>query len=229
MNAKLKTSAAAALLLLAGSALAGCQLDDAALEDNYVPQAHYERYPIKVVTAPVSVGVSARLGRLGTGQINAIANFASQARSNSASRIKISYPSATASGRKVAHEIASLVAGQGIAPRHIAVTSYRGAGPIRISYVRKVAVTRECGDWSENLAVTSRNEPSPNFGCALQHNTAAMVSDPQDFETPRAMTPVWGPAAANRTAAILIYMTGDASTTVGGSTSSTGGTTAAAP
>ena len=67
---------------------------------------------------------------------------------------------------------------------------------------RKVAVTRECGDWSDNLAVTSSNTPYRNLGCAYQNNVAAMVANPRDFERPRAVTAV---SAANRTTAATIY------------------------
>ncbi len=204
--------AGATLVLLSGLVLGGCQLDDAVTEDYFVPARHYERYPIKVVKSPVSVGVSARAGALSPGQINAVANFARQARSNSASRIKVSYPSAGGQSRKVAGDIADLMSNQGISHSMIAVTSYRGGrgDPVHISYVSRVAVTLECGDWSENLASTRNNEVYSNFGCATQNNIAAMVSNPEDFETPRAMTPIDGPAAANRTVALAIYMTGKA-------------------
>ena len=205
-----KSAACTMLLFLTASALAGCQLDDAASDDYYVPQAHYERYPIKVAKAPVSVGLATRSGKLSPAQINAIASFARQARANSASRIKVTYPSSSPAGRGIAHDIARLMASHGIPSSKVAVASYRGGrgDPVHLSYLRKVAVTRECGDWSENLASTARNETYPNFGCATQHNIAAMVSNPEDFETPRAMTQAWGPAAANRTAALTIYMTG---------------------
>ena len=204
--------AGATIVLLSALALGGCQLDDAVTEDYYVPARHYERYPIRVVKSPVSVGVAARAGELSPGQINAVANFARQARANSASRIKVSYPSAGGQSRRVAGDIASLMSDQGIPPSMIVVTSYRGGrgDPVHISYVSKVAVTPECGDWSENLASTAQNDVYPNFGCATQNNIAAMVSNPEDFETPRAMTAVEGPAAANRTVAIALYMTGKA-------------------
>jgi pilus assembly protein CpaD len=45
-------------------------------------------------------------------------------------------------------------------------------------------VTPPCGDWSTNLAVTTRNDLPSNFGCATQHNLAAMVADPRDLLAP---------------------------------------------
>jgi pilus assembly protein CpaD len=61
---------------------------------------------------------------------------------------------------------------------------------VQISYLRSVAVTKECGDWSTDLANTSSNQPFPNYGCAIQNNIAAMVVNPEDFVVPRPTTPV---------------------------------------
>ena len=49
---------------------------------------------------------------------------------------------------------------------------------IRVSFIRYEAHAQACGDWSVNLSSTSANKVSPNFGCATQHNLAAMVADP---------------------------------------------------
>jgi pilus assembly protein CpaD len=56
---------------------------------------------------------------------------------------------------------------------------------VRISFVRYQAHAEPCGDWSVNLAMTSANQVSPNFGCATQHNLAAMVADPRDLVSPK--------------------------------------------
>ena len=56
---------------------------------------------------------------------------------------------------------------------------------VRISFVRYQAHAEPCGDWSVNLASTSANQVSPNFGCATQHNLAAMVADPRDLVSPK--------------------------------------------
>jgi pilus assembly protein CpaD len=55
---------------------------------------------------------------------------------------------------------------------------------IRLTYIRYVAEAPPCGDWSTNLAVTAGNVLPPNFGCATQHNVAAMVADPRDLVAP---------------------------------------------
>ena len=87
----------------------------------------------------------------------------------------------------------------------IALGSYPGGSqePIKLSFERKVAVTKECGDWSDNLASTYSNQPYRNFGCANQQNIAAMVANPEDFEQPRAMSPV---LAGNRMQVMKIFV-----------------------
>lgn len=62
----------------------------------------------------------------------------------------------------------------------------RGA-EVKFTYIRYVAQTKPCGDWSRNVAVTYANNPPPNFGCAMQQNIAAMVADPRDLVAPGAM------------------------------------------
>ncbi len=52
---------------------------------------------------------------------------------------------------------------------------------VEISYIRYTAEAAPCGDWSVNLGNTASNLSPPNFGCATQHNIAAMVADPRDF------------------------------------------------
>jgi pilus assembly protein CpaD len=70
-----------------------------------------------------------------------------------------------------------------------------------VSFVRTVAVTEECGSWN-NLAYQPENEQYDNFGCAHQHNIAAMVANPQDLVAPQPSTP---PDAGKTSLAIDAY------------------------
>jgi pilus assembly protein CpaD len=56
---------------------------------------------------------------------------------------------------------------------------------VRLSYIRYQARAEACGDWSVNLGDTAANKISPNFGCATEHNLAAMVADPRDLVSPK--------------------------------------------
>jgi pilus assembly protein CpaD len=59
---------------------------------------------------------------------------------------------------------------------------------VELGYVSYVAKTDGCGDWSKNAANTASNLPMPDFGCATQHNVAAMVADPRDLVSPRSIS-----------------------------------------
>lgn len=181
------------LALAAGLLLAGCNMDGAEIEDSYVQASIEERYPINVAEAPVKINISARGGALRAEQLNRVINFAQDARINATSHVRVSYSSGSSNARKVAAETVTVLVANGIPRSMIAAGSYGGSGSmVTLTFHRKVAVTKECGDWSENLTGNQFNEEYPNFGCSIQHNTAAMVANPEDFERPRAMTPVLG-------------------------------------
>jgi pilus assembly protein CpaD len=192
------------VLLCSVVGLAGCSTTNT---DEYVdPHANAfdARYPITVKRAPVKLGLAARTGTLQPEQVNEVVNFAIDARNNATSPVVIRYPSASARQRQVAMEIGSLMVDQGLPQTMIRVGSYSGSAssPIQINFERKVAVTKECGDWSRNLADDQMNRAYPDHGCAFQNNIAALVSDPEDFLHPRAQSAI---VSANRTAAMVIY------------------------
>ena len=189
----------------AGFLLAGCQLDDAVLDDNYKPATYSERYPIKVEKVPVKMGVAAPGGSLKPDQVNGVIAFANAANTTSLSAVHVKYPSGSSKSRAAAEEIVAILSDQGIPDGMIRATSYPGGAsqPIQLSYLRKVAVTKECGDWSRNLGSDWSNRMPPNFGCSYQHNIAAMVANPEDFERPRSMSPV---LADNRSEVMRVYL-----------------------
>jgi pilus assembly protein CpaD len=73
------------------------------------------------------------------------------------------------------------------------------ADDVRITYIRYRAQSGDCGNWSSDLDFTLTNHSPPNFGCATQHNVAAMVSDPRDLLAPDAS----GQADAQRRLSVL--------------------------
>ena len=194
------------LALMTAVLLAGCSQEYGTFDDEYVATSVDERYPIKVVDAPVKINVSAKAGSLRPEQLNSVINFAQDARGNATSIVSVTYASGSRSARNVAEQTVGVLVEQGVPRSMIRTSSYRGsAASVTLSFHRKVAVTKECGDWSENLRGNNYNEPYPNQGCALQNNMAAMVANPEDFETPHGMSPVQGAA---RSGAIKKYNTG---------------------
>lgn len=185
--------------------LSGCVYDDPVFEDNYKPASVTDRYPIRVEKAPVKVGLKTPSGSLSAEQMDAVRNFATDARRTASSRISVRWPSGSGASRQAAQAVGQALVDQGLPPSMIALGSYPGGSqePIKLSFERKIAVTKECGDWSDNLASSYSNRPYRNFGCATQQNIAAMVANPEDFEQPRASSPV---LAGNRTQVMTIFV-----------------------
>lgn len=198
----------AAALLIAGAALlSGCSQDQAGFEDVYTPVSAAERFPIDVVEQPVALKVAAGASKLSTSDANLIANLAAVAIRPASSPVTISYPVESRYGRKIADQAAKVLAGQGVPRARIRTAAYNGkAETVTLQLVTKVAATKPCGDWSENLANNFANKPYPNMGCAMQNNLAAMISNPEDLAHPRGMPPV---QAAARSTALENYQSNE--------------------
>ncbi len=212
---------AVASLLLAAGFLSGCTREELALETEYVPYSGSEQYPIVVERGPTTMQV-ANNGSLTASQINAISHFGRQA---AGAAITVSKPSAAST--RQSHEIANLLAQQGVATGKIRMASYQGSkgGPVKITVTKPVAHTNPCGEWPEDLTETRMNHMSYNHGCAVQTNIAAMVANPEDFENPQPIDPA---TAASRLSGInAIDGTGGsgAATTSSGSSGSSGSIT----
>lgn len=96
--------------------------------------------------------------------------------------------SASRNDRDAPSRIAERLVALGVERNRILLGNDDGSNPggeLRVSYIRYQADTEPCGDWSQNLGITYTNKPSPNFGCATQHNIAAMVADPHDLVSPK--------------------------------------------
>jgi pilus assembly protein CpaD len=82
---------------------------------------------------------------------------------------------------------------------------------VEVGFVAYVAHTEPCGDWSKDADQTQDNLPMPNFGCATQHNIAAMVADPRDLDQSRRLDDA--PDAARRATVIGHYERGESTQT----------------
>ena len=104
--------------------------------------------------------------------------------------LSISAPAGRDSAAAIGY-FAERLASLGVERSRIMVGTHEAASDdtnVEISYIGYVAHTDPCGDWSKDLSNTASNQSAPNFGCAVQHNIAAMVSDPRDLVQPRPMT-----------------------------------------
>lgn len=95
----------------------------------------------------------------------------------------------------------------GVPPDRVAASSY-GAGTtadLILSYTHYVATPSACGVWEGQAERDFRNMRSPNFGCSMQNNLAAMIGDPRDLVEPAAMT---APDTATRIRGVQLYREG---------------------
>ena len=98
--------------------------------------------------------------------------------------ISVSVPDGPGSQGMI-HYFGNRLADMGIIPSRILVGTHDGGGSVELGYVHYEARVDACGDWSDNVADTASNLNTKNFGCAVQHNIAAMVSDPRDLDQSR--------------------------------------------
>jgi len=120
-------------------------------------------------------------------------NFLSDYRTHGNGSLGISVPNGPPSRAAITY-FAERAAATGISRDKILVSTHDAAnGDLRVdvSFIAYTARAEACGrDWSDNLSYTVDNRTPANFGCAIQHNIAAMVADPRDLLGPGAMGPV---------------------------------------
>ena len=196
-NIDMKIKFAGQLIAVVGLfSLGACATNDPAytggLDDvKYTPVSVEERYPIKVTTGTVKLNVPTSSAHLTAGQSDAIRRFAQQARESGADKVYIARPAGSMYGDVIAGKVTQIFASEGVRAsrlRHSTVRARAGA-PVTLSFSRKFAETRKCGNYPKDFTSIGRNEAHPDFGCSVTHNLAAMVANPQDFLTPRTMTP----------------------------------------
>jgi pilus assembly protein CpaD len=109
---------------------------------------------------------------------------------------------------------AERAASSGISRDKILVSTHdaaNGDARVDVSYIAYKASADSCGDWSEDLGFTLENQTPKNFGCAVQHNIAAMVADPRDLLGPREAGSV---DTARRQTVIDLYEKGQPSSAI---------------
>jgi pilus assembly protein CpaD len=183
--------------LLVTTALTGCRdYNDGRLVTWEQPMTVQERHPIVVDQERQVLALSVGKGATGltNGQKDEVADFLGAWRGMGGGRITISAPSGSSNEAAAYHAVADLrqiLKGAGVPDAAISVDAYHDGGgkpPVNLSFVGYVAKGPECGHWPTNLAEEKQNVNYYNFGCAHQHNLAAMVANPRDLVEPRAMT-----------------------------------------
>ena len=191
-----------------------------------VPDDYRQRHPIVIQEADRSVVifVGHARGGLSASQRADVMGLAQAWLHEGTGAINADVPIDTANARVAAdsfREVRALLAASGVPPRGIVVRHYRPEDPrqmatIRLNYPKISAIAGPCGLWPEDLGPNlyntgyNENRPYHNFGCANQHNLAAMIDNPADLEQPRPETPAY---TMRRNAAFEKYRKGDPTTT----------------
>jgi pilus biogenesis lipoprotein CpaD len=93
--------------------------------------------------------------------------------------------------REHALQLANALMQRGVPAKDINlyVAESQTAGTASVTFPIYVTAPERCGYVEGFWDFGHDNAISPNFGCAIQHNTDAMVADPRDLVYPREMTP----------------------------------------
>ena len=194
------------LALAATLTLAGCGGFNGAGQAYDGPS---QTYPIAVNADMQTLNIAAPRTKsaLTDDERAAIAAFADGYKARGHGPLTVSPPSGSAnaaSAMNILVDVRDALADKGVGASSISYSPYKASAgdqdaPLILSYKRYVATSSPCGDWSVDYANDPSNATTPNFGCASQHNLAALVADPADLVTPRTMTP----SDANRRAFVL--------------------------
>jgi pilus assembly protein CpaD len=208
------------------TALGACQ-QTAEIVTASVPNEYRLRHPIAVTEAnhSIVIFVGHARGGLSAPQRTDVAGLAQTWLRDGTGPIVADVPVDTANARAAAsayREIRSVLAASGVPSSAIVLRHYhpddlRTLPTIKLGYPKISAVAGPCGLWPEDLGPNihdtgyNENRPYHNFGCATQHNLAAMIDNPADLEQPRPETPAY---TMRRNAAFEKYRKGMSTTTV---------------
>ena len=208
-----KKSARRVLPLALGSAillgLPGCQTHGTKDVRGWVITDASQNHPILVDKREEALDLSVPRGASGLASSQRVRtrNFMRAFRREGDGALLIRAPSGSPNeiaAMRVLDDVRRVMRQEGVIQKEGQIEPYFADGdptaPVRISYLKYVAIGPECGHWPRNLASDPKNLPHANLACASQRNLAAMVANPNDLLEPRGMTPrsgerrdtIWG-------------------------------------
>ena len=192
-------SVLAAALLLGG--LAACGSDQPIEAEKAVAYDYRLKHPLTVASSLALLQLSAEGHRLSAADRARVAAFAAEyvRRGNGAMEVSVgAAEAADAFARNFAQDIAGTLLDEGLKPAEVKLQLVLAeptlpVGQALARFQSSTAQLPECYDWRTGDA----NAPSANFGCSVQRNIGAMVSNPRDLAEARAVGPVPAIAASN--------------------------------
>lgn len=224
MNSRFAAVAARLVVAVASvSVLSGCYQPREQIAA--APNDYRQRHPISIVEGEhtITVFIGSQRGGLMPSQRAEVLQFSRGWRREATGAVVIDVPVQAPNERmamEAVREIQSLLRASDIPAAAIRIRRFQPVdaerlAAIRINYTRIAAITDKCGLWPKDLGPDTdpdwqENRPYWNFGCASQHNLAAMIDNPADLVQPRGESPAYAP---RRTQALDKYRKGESSAT----------------
>jgi pilus assembly protein CpaD len=166
-----------------------------------------EEHPISVdsQTVTMTMAPSASLSSLDRARLRA---FADAYMRDGHGALTLTSPGGADAGQ--GSDVRAALSEFGVPADSVAAASYRtgegSSADLILSYTHYVATASACGVWEGQKDRDFRNMRSPNFGCSMRNNLAAMVGDPRDLVEPAAMT---DPDSAIRIRGVRLFREGN--------------------
>lgn len=184
----------AAKLFLAAALALGAAACDSMDPQSHAGQYDYrQKHPLVVEPRIAAIQLAARAGEITADDRGRLGGFAAEFLRRGSGVVEISVGAADAAdlqARGLGQAIAAALLDAGLKPAELRLQLVLdepsiGVGAAFLRFDTSTARTPDCYDWSAGPL----NAPSANFGCAMQHNLGAMVSDPRDLLQQH--TPEW--------------------------------------
>lgn len=173
MNNAYSSKLMGALALGLGLAVAGCggMPENRSLYSTKQPIVERSNFTFDVNTTPAGLPISEQQRLLGWFEMMDL---------DYGDRVTVENPGANPA---VADAVEELAGRFGLMVSETAPTTpgYLEPGQARIVVSRTTASVPGCPDWSATSDMNYNNATSPNFGCAVNSNMAAMIADPEDL------------------------------------------------
>jgi pilus assembly protein CpaD len=205
VKSRIKAGRAGRAALVASWALllVACNTDQQVAGVPDISTDYRQRHPITLSETDhtLEIFVGSNRGELNAAQRAQVLAFAQSWRHEATGGVVVDLPVGTSNERSAAEAmraIRSILAATGVPPDGIVVRGYHppalNFATIRITYPKIGAQAGPCGMWPGDIGPSMNrdyfeNQPPWNFGCATQHNLAAMVDNPADLVQPRGETP----------------------------------------
>jgi len=185
-GASLKATAVRILtasVLVTGLAGCGHQLGGDTTSGFVATQDVNERHPIEVekARATLALNVPGNAQGLNVYQKDRVRHFIADWRNYGSGQIVVA-----GNNRGALLDIRDLLVERRVPIGAVQVVTYGVDQPgVKLSFARYVAEGPKCGKFPTDLGKDPNNTEYENFGCAAQHNLAAMIDNPKDLVGPR--------------------------------------------